>query len=313
MDTTEEMFRPERQAPQEPPKQLMPTDDNHQIPLTRMTKTGKVQELVVPKIPKTGDPIRGLAGQPPYNVVDQIFNQPVNITTGQLLNLSDTAVKQMAFSLQRCTPRYRVRKTRKLPIDDEDVIDSSLVSSAVAKVTTSPPVITSRAHDDDGSQPIMVTAWVNDLQMPKTLLDGGSMVELISRSLINKMNPRPLIFRDGHLRVSLANDDLTRLTEYVKIRANVEGVEAIIKAWLVDVEVYNLLLGIPWMRRVRLSQSYANGRVTVRGQDSVPIEVPTKLSPIQIDLPEVELEPEENTTADELCQQLLNGSENGML
>lgn len=119
----------------------------------------------------------------------------------------------MAFSLQGCTPRYRVRKTRKQPTDDEDVIDSSLVSSAVAKVTTSPPVITSRAHDDDGgSQPVMVTAWVNDLQMPKTLLDGGSMVELISRSLISKMNPRPLIFRDGHLRVSLANDDLTTLS-----------------------------------------------------------------------------------------------------
>ena len=89
--------------------------------------------------------------------------------------------------------------------------------------------------------------------------------------------------------------------------------EAIIKAWLVDVEIYDLLLGIPWMRRVRLSQSYADGRVTVRGQDSVPIEVPTKLSPIQIDLPEVDLEPEENTTADELCQQLLDGLENEML
>ncbi len=139
------------------------------------------------------------------------------------------------------------------------------------------------------------------------------MVELISRSLINKMNPRPLIFRDGHLRVSLANDDLTTLTEYVKIRVNVEGVEAAIKAWLVDVEVYDLLLGIPWMRRVRLSQSYADGKVTVRGRDSVAIEVPTKLSPIQIDLPEVELEPEEYTTADELCQQLLDGSENEML
>lgn len=209
MDTIEEMFQPERQVPPVQPKPLMPVDDNRQIPLTRTTTTGKVQELVVPKIPKTGDPIRGLAGQPPYNVVDQILNQPVNITDGQLFNLSDTAVKQMAFSLQRCTPRYRVKKTRRLPTDDEDVIDSSLVSNAVARVSTNPPVITSRAHEDDGeSQPVMVTAWVNDLQMPKILLDGGSMVELISRSLINKMNPRPLIFRDGHLRVSLANDDL---------------------------------------------------------------------------------------------------------
>ncbi len=61
---------------------------------------------MVPKIPKTGDPIRGLADQPLYNVVDQIFNQSVNITIGQLFNLSDTAVKNMAFTLQRCTPHY---------------------------------------------------------------------------------------------------------------------------------------------------------------------------------------------------------------
>lgn len=159
----------------------------------------------------------------------------------------------------------------------------------------------------------MITAWINDLQMPKTLLDGGSMVELISRSLVKKMSPRPLIFRDGHLRVSLPNDDLTTLTEYVKIRVNVEGVEAMVKAWLVNVEVYDLLLGIPWMRRVRLSQSYADGKVTVRGRNHLPTEVPTKLLPIQINLPEVELEPDEDMTADGLCQQLLEDSGNEML
>lgn len=314
MDTIEEMFLPDQQPPPAQQNQLAPTDGNRQIPLTRTTKTGKVQELVVPKIPKSGDPIRGLAGQPPYNVIDEILNKPVNITAAQLLNISDTAVKLMAFSLQRCTPRYRVKKTRRLPTNEDNAIDDALITNAVAKAATTPPVITSRAHDDDGeSQPVMITAWVNDLRMPKTLLDGGSMVELISRSLVKKMSPRPLIFRDGHLRVCLANDDLTTLTEYFKILVNVEGVEAMIKAWLVDVEVYDLLLGIPWMRQVRLSQSYADGKVTVRGQNSLPIEVPTKLSPIQIDLPEVELEPEEDMTADELCQQLLEDSGNGML
>lgn len=81
--------------------------------------------------------------------------------------------------------------------------------------------------------------------MPKTLLDDGFIVELISWSLINRMSFRPLIFRDGHLRVSLVNNDLTILTEYVKIQVNIKEVEPIIKAWPVDVEVYDLLLGIP--------------------------------------------------------------------
>lgn len=137
--------------------------------------------------------------------------------------------------------------------------------------------------------------------MSKTLLDGDFIVELISWSLVKKMSPRPLIFQDRQLRVSLANDNLTTLTEYVKIQVNMEGVDAMIKAWLDDIEVYDLLLGILWMRQVQLSQSYTNAKVTVCGQNSLPIEVSTKLLLIQIDLPGVELEPKEDMTADKLC------------
>lgn len=43
----------------------MPIGDNHRKSLTRITKIGNVQELVVPKSPKTGDLVRGLASQPP--------------------------------------------------------------------------------------------------------------------------------------------------------------------------------------------------------------------------------------------------------
>lgn len=50
MDTIEEMFLPGQQPPPAQQNQLAPTDGNRQIPLTRTTKTGKVQELVVPKI-----------------------------------------------------------------------------------------------------------------------------------------------------------------------------------------------------------------------------------------------------------------------
>lgn len=189
------MFLPDYQPPQVQQKQLISTDGNRQIPLTRTTKTGKVQKLVVPKIPKIGDSIRGLVGKPPYNVVDEILNKPVNITAGQLFNISDTALRQMAFSLQRCTPRYRVKKARKLNTNEDDAIDDAFITNTVAKVVMTPPVITSQAHDVDGeSQPMMITAWINDLQMPKTLLDGSSMVELISRLLVEKNEPTTFNF-----------------------------------------------------------------------------------------------------------------------
>lgn len=85
MDTIEEMFLPEQQPPLAQQKELAPIDGNRQVTLTRKTKTGKIQELVVPKIPKSGDSIRGLAGQPPYNVIDEIFKKPVNIPPGNFL------------------------------------------------------------------------------------------------------------------------------------------------------------------------------------------------------------------------------------
>lgn len=152
MDTIEGLFLPAQQPPPAQQKQeLAPTDGNRQIPLTRTTKTEKIQEFVMSKTSKSGDPIRGLPGQPHYNVIDEILKKPVNITAGQLFNILNTAVKQMAFSLKRCMQRYQVRKTRKLPTPEDDVIDDAFIP---IKAVTTPPTITSRAHDDGESQPL---------------------------------------------------------------------------------------------------------------------------------------------------------------
>lgn len=73
---------------------------------------------------------------------------------------------------------------------------------------------------------------------------GESLVELLSKRLVHKTKPQPVIQNDGCIQVSLANDSVTTLDEYVVIPINVEGVEAVMKAWLVDDEVYDLLLGL---------------------------------------------------------------------
>lgn len=80
-----------------------------------------------------------------------------------------------------------MKKTRKPSIDDEDIINSFLAFNIVAKVTTSFLIITSLAYDNNGgNQLIMVTAWLNNLQMPKSLFDSSFIVEPISQSVINK-------------------------------------------------------------------------------------------------------------------------------
>ena len=112
-------------------------------------------------------------------------------------------------------------------------------------VAVLPPPITVYVYDDDGkSTPLMITAWVGDNRFTKALLDGGSLVELISRKKLNKIIPPPVVHNDGYIRVSLANDTLDTLTRYAKLPINVQGVEALIKVWVVNVEVYDILLGL---------------------------------------------------------------------
>ena len=85
--------------------------------------------------------------------------------------------------MQRSTPRYHVRRLQTLEANNTHINDNT--TKATASAMLSPPTIISKAHDDDGkSQPLIITAWVNNMQLKKTLLDGGSMVELISRALV---------------------------------------------------------------------------------------------------------------------------------
>lgn len=151
----------------------------------------------------------------------------------------------------------------------------------------------------------MVTSWVCDSCFQKTLLDGGSLVELINRKLVMKTRPRPKIFSDSRIKVSLANDSVTVLSEYVKIPVNVQGVEAVVRAWLVDVGVFDLLLGVPSMRRVNCTQVYGEGKVTIMGNDLCVMDVPSPIIPIDMGLPTIEFD-EDKKTADQACQDLLD-------
>lgn len=235
------------------PRVFQETSANSRLPQTRTTKTGRVQELVVPKIPKKADSIRAMTGSERFDI-KKIFDLPLEVTVGEFLDRSDSTIREMAYNMQRSTPRYRVKKSKVIRDEEEE---NHAVSNAITNLASRPPPITAKVSEDDGmSIPLMISSWVLNQHLSRTLLDGGSLVELLSKRFIHKMKPRPTIQRDGRIRVSLANDSVTTLDEYVVIPINVEGVEAVIKAWLVDVEVYDLLLGINWMRRANCTQMF---------------------------------------------------------
>ena len=273
-------------------------------PETRVTKTGKVQELVAAKAPALPDPIRGMLGRQRCDVGD-IMALPIQLTVGELLDRSDTTIKELAFHMQRATPRYRIKRQAKT----NQAAAQQAGAVIAAAVPKEPPEITAHAYDDDGqSQPLMMTAWIGSVNPTKTLLDGGSTVELVNRRKLQAMTPQPRIHTDGHLRVSLATDAIHALTNYAWLPINVEGVQAAVKAYLVDNQVYDLLLGVPWMRRVGFHPNYGTGQVTISGDDGIARHVPAQTFPMHANLPTVEIDEEEDeqTAADAACQLLLD-------
>ncbi|MCJ1346904.1 hypothetical protein MMC31_005124 [Peltigera leucophlebia] len=254
------------------PRVFQETSANPRLPQTRTTKTGRVQELVVPKIPKKADSIRAMTGSERFDI-KKIFDLPLEVTVREFLDRSDSTIREMAYNMQRSTPRYRVKKSKVIRDEEEE----------------------NHAVNDGMSLPLMISSWVLNQHLSRTLLDGGSLVELLSKRFIHKMKPRPTIQRDGRIRVSLANDSVTTLDEYVVIPINVEGVEAVIKAWLVDVEVYDLLLGITWMRRANCTQMFGEGKITIKGNDKEIRTVPAKIYPMEVKLPVVEYDEELDT------------------
>ncbi|KAL9000619.1 MAG: hypothetical protein Q9188_005641 [Gyalolechia gomerana] len=286
-------------------------------PKTRLNKAGKVQELVPVKAPKQPDPIRGLAEQSRFAVED-ILRLPITVNVGQLLDKSDLARQELALAMQRSTPKYRVKKATKAKGSGQHAVQQTATDASsviAASVHTLPPVVTAYAHDDDGqSQPLMVASRIGFVKSPRTLLDGGAIVELVNRQFLLTLNPPPRVHTDWHLKISLATDAIHTLTNYCYLPVNIEGVEAIVKAWVVDNQVYDLLLGVPWMRRVGYNLNYRTGEVTVTGNDEIARKVPVELFPITpgLHLPTVEIDDEvdDEDAADAACQLVIDEQEN---
>ena len=102
-DTTEDMDE-EEDLPTGPIREsnqrvFQETSANPRLPQTRTTKTGRVQELVVPKIPKKADSIRAMTGSERFDI-KKIFNLPLEVTVGEFLDRSDSTIREMAYNMQ---------------------------------------------------------------------------------------------------------------------------------------------------------------------------------------------------------------------
>lgn len=61
-----------------------------------------------------------------------------------------------------------------------------------------PPKVIAQAFEDDGeARPLLITVWVGHVEMSKSLVNGGSLAEMVSKRMINKL-PNIKIHQDGN-------------------------------------------------------------------------------------------------------------------
>ena len=90
---------------------------------------------------------------------------------------------------------------------------------------------------------LYVTAWINGRALPRTLVDSGAVVDLISPRAIQKAELKPRPIQKEPWGIRLASDNLVEIKEYVNIRVNVASIEMPITAYVTGIRVtYDLLL-----------------------------------------------------------------------
>ena len=75
-------------------------------------------------------------------------------------------------------------------------------------------------------------------------------------------------------------------------------------------DIYDLLLGLSWLRRVHYILHNGLGQVTIAGNDLQTRYVPAQLVAMETGLPTVEFDEDDEESADRACQDLLDDQEN---
>ena len=233
---------------------------------------GKV--LIPKKEFKYPTPIRAVEQIDRFDIA-KLLQTPIAMNIGQFLDFSEPARKALALQMQTSKPSYRRSRKAAAP-------SATLASVQLADTTadeTAPAMVVA---------PIFVSTQISGtagttgiLAMPDTLLDGGSMVEIIDRK--KAVNLGAVIHGDGSVPVTLADGRHVTLTEYAFVTVNLSGVRANIKAYILNnLAGYQLLLGLPFMAKVRMVISYHDHHITLRGLDNITRTVKSRYAPQEI-------------------------------
>lgn len=163
--------------------------------------------------------------------VGSFLDVPVTMTIWQLLDRSPQIRAQLARAMASSKPSKRGRKT------------ATAVSQLVLTVKQA-SLIETMAYEEQIAEVVClyIKMWVGDTLIPKTLVDFGSVVELINRRLITKLE-LSIYDMKKTWTLQLTDDGYVEVKKYVWVSVNAAEVNCIMKAFILgDGMVYDLLL-----------------------------------------------------------------------
>ena len=194
-----------------------------------------------------------MVGHERFNTA-KILEAPVTLKVRELFDIAPIVRRQIANEMKSSEPRRRPE--RQVQAEPATVVNREVVSEpAVTRTVPKHKVI---------PECLYITAWINGRALPRTLVDSGAVVDLISPRAVQKAELRPRPIQEEPWGIRLASDDLVEIKECVDIQVNVAGVEMPITAYVTGIGVtYDLLLSRRWMEGIGAQEDYKSRTFTI--------------------------------------------------
>ncbi|KAH0541590.1 hypothetical protein FGG08_003938 [Glutinoglossum americanum] len=214
-------------------------------------------------------PTKRVVGQERYTSA-YILKGNVTMPTDIFLDMSPAARRILANDLRGTATRRRKPQSSPRPEPPvEPVVTATATSLAEPVLTHIVPT------KKEILKCLYIIVWINGRPLPRTLVDSGANLDLISPDALRKIRVTPKPMEGKKYGIRMASDELVVVKEYAHLQVNVAGVGTCITAYVTGHGVgYDLLLSRRWIGNVDAIEQYQKRRFTIGGKDGQRIEVP---------------------------------------
>jgi hypothetical protein len=214
------------------------------------------------KAPRDHVPIRMMKGQATYDAVAALRDTEVRgLSWGNFFELAPKVKSQLAHGLVQERPS-RKRKPKMGP-SAVNAIAHAGKGKALPEPTTSVANFYTIACISQSSSP-NASGKQQWFKIMRTLIDGGSVLNMITSALASKM--QLTMIPQDEVSMRTAASTVHPIEFYVLIDIEIAGVIASIKCYVLPESIspsYSVLLGRRWMKQVRALGDYANDRYCI--------------------------------------------------